>query len=334
MMQPVALVMAVSSILLCATIAEARGWRGIVPLHSTRSEVEKLLGPPTEQINSYSVFYRTPNETVLIYYAEGRPCGIGEKYSQWRVARNTVTGIFITPNPGSPLSHLSIDENRYRKFTGGHTPDTQYLSASEGELFTVFETVVKSISYFPAADDSYLECPGLPKANLTNCEYLPDAFDSLDDISLEQEKQRLDNFLVALLDKKAIAYIIAYGGKRARADEAMKRANRARQYLVDVRGFPNDHIKVIDGGYRQERALVLYVVFDGVCPPIPAPTVDPRDVEIIRGGRARKNCSSSRPSSSTMRKKFLKHIFMSTAEPSSAKRRRNQQPMGGKIEDL
>jgi hypothetical protein len=226
---------------------------------------------------------------VLIYYAEGRPCGIGEKYSQWRVARNTVTGIFVTPNPASRLSHLSIDENRYRKFTGGHTPDTQYISASEGELLTVFESVVKRISYFPAADDSYLECPGLPRATLINCEYLPDAFDSLGDISLEQEKQRLDNFFLTLLDKKAIAYIIAYGGKRARADEAMKRANRARQYLVNVRRFPNDHIKRIDGGYREERVLVLYVVFEGVCPPIATPTLDPRDVGIIRGGPARKN---------------------------------------------
>src|SRR5678815_1670750 len=104
----------------CAATAQANGWRGIVPLHSTRSQVEQLLGPPTEQSDMYSVVYKTPNETVEIDYAEGSPCGIGEKYSRWRVARNTVTSIFISPYPGSPLSRLSIDESRYKKFTVGH----------------------------------------------------------------------------------------------------------------------------------------------------------------------------------------------------------------------
>src|SRR5678815_3484380 len=104
-------------ILLCAATAQAKGWRGIVPLHSTRSQVEQLLGPPTEQSSTYSVVYKTPTETVEIYYADGSPCGIGEKYSRWRVARNTVLEIFITPFPGSPLSHFTVDESRYKKFT-------------------------------------------------------------------------------------------------------------------------------------------------------------------------------------------------------------------------
>jgi hypothetical protein len=273
---------AFSSILLFASTAEAKGWRGIVPLHSTRSQVEELLGPPTEQNTSYSVVYRTANETVVIYYAHGRPCGIGEKYSQWRVASNTVTDIFITPNPGSPLSQFTIDETRYKKFIGGHTSETRYINAREGEALTVVENEIRSINYFGAADDSYLGCPGLPVATNTNCEYLPSAFDSLGDIGFEQEKLFLDSFFLAIVDKKAMAYIIAYGGMRARPNEAKNRADRVRKYLVAVRRFPADHIKIIDGGYREKRDIVLYVVAEGVCPPTPSPTVDPRDVEIIK----------------------------------------------------
>ena len=86
-----------------------------------------------------------------------------------------------------------------------------------------------------------------------------------------------------------MAYIISYGGKRARPNEAKKRADRAKQYLIAVRHFPGDHINVIDGGYREKPDLVLYVVSEGMCPPIPSPTVDPRDVEIIAGRRKRKN---------------------------------------------
>lgn len=269
-------------IILCAATAEARGWRGIVPLHSTRSQVEQLLGPPTETINIYSVVYKTPHETVLIDYAKDRPCGIGERYSQWRVAPNTVIEIFVTPMPGSPLSQFTIDESGYKKLIRGHLSETRYVNAREGEALTVVGNEVRSITYFAASDDSHVECPGLPKADPTNCDYIPDAFDSLGEMGTEQERLFLDNFYVVLLEKKAMAYIIAYGGKHAHREEAKKRAERAKQYLVRVRHFPADHIKIIDGGYREKRDLNLYVVSEGVCPPTPFPTVDPRDVEFIK----------------------------------------------------
>jgi hypothetical protein len=285
--KPKALVVGFSLILVVAATAKAKGWRGIVPLHSTRSEVEKLLGPPTEETTSSAV-YVTPNETVVIYFANGHPCGIGAKYSPWRVAGNTVTKIFITPNPGSPLSQLSIDESRYKKFRAGHLSETRYIDDLEGEAVTVVGNEVRSIDYFAAAEDSHLECPGVRQTNPTNCEYLPDAFDSLGDIDFKQGKLLLDNFSVALLDKKAIAYIVAYGGTRARPGEAIKCANHAKQYLINVRHFPDDRINVIDGGYREKRELTLYVASEGVCPPIPTPTIDPRDVQIITGGREKR----------------------------------------------
>ena len=273
-------------ILLCAAVAQAKGWRGIVPLHSTRSQVEQLLGPPTEQSNAYSVVYITPNETIEIDYATGNPCGIGEKYSPWRVARNTVTNIYISPLPDSPLAKLSIDESRYKKIIVGHLSETRYINANEGEAFTMgFDNSVRSISYFPATDDSQLKCPGLPKADVTNCEYVRDPYASAGDVTFELDKFILDNFYVSLLKNKAIAYIIAYGGRRARPGEAKTRADRAKQYLVSVRRFPADHIKLIDGGYREKRDLELYVVSEGVCPPTPTPRVDPRDVEIVTRGR-------------------------------------------------
>lgn len=192
-------------IILCAATAVAQGWRGIVPLHSTRSQVEQLLGPPTEQSNPFSVVYKTPNETVEIDYANGYPCGIGEKYSAWLVARNTVTAIFITPHPGSILSQLSIDESRFKKFVVGHLSETQYVNDREGEVLSVVGNEVRNITYFPAKDDSHLQCPGFFKTNNTNCEYIPDPFASLGDTSFERDKFILDNFFIALLNKRATA---------------------------------------------------------------------------------------------------------------------------------
>jgi|GEM_PF-5137980 len=124
------------------------------------------------------------------------------KYSAWRVARNTVLEIYITPFPGSPLSHFTADESRYRKFIVGHLSETRYIDDREGDPWTmVVNDEVRSISYSPAADDLHLQCPGWPRVN-TNCEYIPDPYVSVGDIYFELDKFYLDNFYVVLSEKK------------------------------------------------------------------------------------------------------------------------------------
>lgn len=270
--------------------AEAKGWRGIVPLHSTRADVERLLGPPTEQHTEYSVVYRTENETLIINYAQGLPCGIGEKYGQWRVPRGTVESIFITPNMGSTLSQLKGDESKYNKRSGGDRPeDIYYTNDEEGETLRVFQDQVMEITYSPAASDAHLRCA--TGSSNEKCEDLaPPAFDSYGKLSQADERQRLDNFVIQLGDQKGSAgYIIAYGGKRARLREAIERAQRARDYLIKVRKFPRAKLKAIDGGYRDEATVELHVVRRDGCPPAATSTLDPRDVQIIKGARRKKN---------------------------------------------
>ena len=279
------------STLLTVPGAEAKGWRGIVPLHTTRAEVERLLGPPTEQQTEYSVVYRTENETVIIYYARGLPCGIGEKYGQWRVPRDTVESIFITPNMGSPLSKLTIDESKYKKSSGGHrAEDIYYVNEQDGESLRVFQNEVMDITYSPAASDENLRCAGISGSADKNCDGpAASRLDSYNPISQTREKALLDNFVITLNEQKGTGYIIGYGGKRSRVGEAIKQAQRARNYLIKVRNFPRGRLKAIDGGYREESSVELYVVPPGSCPPTATPTIDPRDVQIVKGVRHKKN---------------------------------------------
>lgn len=276
--------------LLAVPGAEAKGWRGIVPLHSTRADVERLLGPPTEQHSEYSVVYRTENETLIINYAQGLPCGIGEKYGQWRVPRDTVESIFIAPNMGSSLSQLKVDESKYKKRSGGDRPeDIYYINDEEGETLRVFQDQVMEITYSPAASDAHLRCA--TGSSNKKCEDLaPPVFDSYRKLSQVEEEQRLDNFVIAIGDQAGSAgYIIAYGGKRARLREAIERAQRARGYLIKVRKFSRAKLKAIDGGYRDEATVELHVVRPDGCPPAATPTIDPRDVQIIKGVQRKKN---------------------------------------------
>jgi hypothetical protein len=278
-----------SAVGFAASSADARGWHGIVPLHSTRADVERLLGPPTETIDTYSVTYRTPTENATIIYTAGLPCGIGAKYSQWKVPGDTVESIMITLIPPVPLSKLGIDESKYKKRSGGHLPQNiYYMNEQEGESIRVSRGEVQDIDYYGASSDDSLACAGLRRSRL-DCEGLtPPHFDFYGVINPEIEKLRLDNFSITLLDEKdRTGYIIVYAGPRARAGEAKAHAERAKNYLVTVRHFPASRLKAIDGGYREEPQVDLYVVPKGICPPSPIPTVDPRDVKVISASKPR-----------------------------------------------
>lgn len=269
------------------TLADAKGWRGIVPLRSTRTDVERLLGRPTQRLSEYSVFYRTPNESAIITYSKGLPCGIGENYSQWRVPRNSVESILVTPLKALPLSELRLEEGKYQKRSGGHRPeDIYYINEEDGESIRVFQEEVMAISYYPGTKETHLACPGLSPAPKGCQGPATPVFDSYGDVRFEQEQWLLDNFTIVLTsDRNKTGHIIAYAGKRARVGEARQRAKRAKNYIVKLRRFAANRLRAIDGGYREEPEVQLYVVPRGGCTPIPSPTVDPRDVHFIRNSR-------------------------------------------------
>ena len=106
--------------------------------------------------------------------------------------------------------------------------------------------------------------------------------DQYGDLDFEDEKARLDNLAIALMnDPTARGYIIAYGGRRGRAGEARRRADRAKEYIVNERGIEADRIVIIDGGFQEELRTELYTAPDGAAPPSPRPTVAPNEVELI-----------------------------------------------------
>ena len=283
---------AISLLWLCLTLpvsAQTLGWRGIVPLRSTRADVERILGPPERNISRYSALYRTSTETVMIQYAEGLPCGIGEKYSQWRVPRDTVENLLVTPLQTLHISDLKIDESKYEKQQGGHRrEDVYYINEQTGESLRVFMDEVQEISYVPGTSAKDLRCPGL--VSKRECRGLAVArFSSYGDVSLERERSLLDNFNIALKDEpNRTGVIIAYAGKRARLGEAKARAERAKNYLVKKRHFDSNRLTAVDGGYREDAKVELYIVPEGMCAPSPDPTVDPRDVKIVKTARSKR----------------------------------------------
>jgi hypothetical protein len=90
----------------------------------------------------------------------------------------------------------------------------------------------------------------------------------------KDENERLDKFTMELqMDPTAQAYIIAYGGRVSRAGDAQKLADKAKGYLVTKRGVDRDRIVTMDGGYREQPAIELWLVPSRASLPKPTPTI-------------------------------------------------------------
>ncbi|HWS87444.1 MAG TPA: hypothetical protein VN282_10790 [Pyrinomonadaceae bacterium] len=112
--------------------------------------------------------------------------------------------------------------------------------------------------------------------------------DEYGNIRFNDEKARLDNYAIELQnDPTAQGYLVCYGGRTGRTGEAQRRCDRAKNYLVNTRGITADRIVTVDGGYREELTVELWVVPSGATPPAASPTVDPSEVRPARAPRRR-----------------------------------------------
>jgi hypothetical protein len=108
-------------------------------------------------------------------------------------------------------------------------------------------------------------------------------FDVCCSCSFDDQKARLDNLAVELqADPTAMTYVIAYGGRTSRIGQADLLGARARDYLAANRGIDQSRVTVINGGFREEDCVELWIIPSGAVPPQPTPTVQAGDVRPIR----------------------------------------------------
>jgi hypothetical protein len=109
----------------------------------------------------------------------------------------------------------------------------------------------------------------------------PQKFDEFGDVTCEDELARLDNFTITVLNNPdSKAYVIVYGGRRGRRNEAKARAARMKFYLVKMRGMDAKRIVTLDGGFREELSTEFWLVRPGDSIPLPTPTIAPKDAKL------------------------------------------------------
>ena len=95
-------------------------------------------------------------------------------------------------------------------------------------------------------------------------------FDEFPDIQRNDEKARLDNFVIELQnDPSATAYVVIYPGRRSKRGEVQHHASRIVDYMVNSRGIDETRIVTLVGSARNELFVELWVTPRGATPPNP-----------------------------------------------------------------
>jgi hypothetical protein len=262
------------AMLALANTVQASGWRGIIPLHSTRSDVVRLLGVSPDANNLRSKYY-LKNEDVYIVFSDSNFCSA----DSMQVPVGTVLLVQVTPKTEIGLTDLGVDRKRLRQFDPSSPPDMGfegYIDEEDGVVIRTHKGRVDEIAYIAAAKDRSL-CPRYYETSEAFVqilvEGLPRKFDEYSNISFSDEKARLDNFAIYLQKDEPTfkGYVIVYPGQHMRLSKAQARAKRAKHYLVTVRGINAERIVTVSGGCRERLEIELYALPPNISAPIPYP---------------------------------------------------------------
>ena len=133
--------------------AFAKSWRGIVPLRSTRADVEKILGKPTAANHVYKIGAGTVDVTYSQQRCEhNAPSGWGS----WNVPLDTV--INLSFDADFLVSDLKIRNLEKYRLRTDNSVSAEYRLPVEGIQYSVKGDRVVRITYGPTDKDKNLRC--------------------------------------------------------------------------------------------------------------------------------------------------------------------------------
>ena len=111
-------------------------------------------------------------------------------------------------------------------------------------------------------------------AQTTSSEADPVKLDEYGDLTTDDEAAHLDLFAEALSKQPDLrGYIVAYNELNMERGSYLRRIYGIHKYLSEARGIDPNRVVVIDGGYKEKFATELWLIPNGVAPPIPKPTI-------------------------------------------------------------
>ena len=152
-------------IFLCVSSSTAKEWCGIVPLHSTRADVERLLKAKPVRCGGNACLYNLSDKTIFALYADEPTCRNDDATTSWKVPADTVIQFTINFKTPQPYSALDVDVTKYDRVPDKELHGIVYLSDyAQGVRMETSGDMVRAITYYPAATEDNLRCtPKLPE---------------------------------------------------------------------------------------------------------------------------------------------------------------------------
>jgi hypothetical protein len=134
---------------LVAEFQKSAQWKRIVLMHSTRKDVESLLGPSKN--SGYIASYPVEDGTLNVEYYPYRYCE-PRGDADWNLPQWAVLELTYRPDHPSKLQSLKLDLSKFRKTSESFdAPDlVSYVNNEEGVDYTFQEDgTLNDIRYFP-----------------------------------------------------------------------------------------------------------------------------------------------------------------------------------------
>ena len=195
---------------------------------------------------------------IITYTVDVAYSGTSPLRYNWKV---TPSSARIISGQGTPT--LNVDS------TGlGSQRITATLTADDGSSYPECSQTVQAVSVVTPLEKKII---------------VAREFDECNSCSYDNQKARLDNLAVELQnDPSTRAYILAYGGRTSPYERGNQLMIRARDYLIMQRGIDASRIVSVNGGFREEDSVELWIVPSGAAAPTPTPTVQAGDVKPVR----------------------------------------------------
>jgi hypothetical protein len=137
----------------------AKEWCGIVPLHSTRADVERIIKTKPVRCGGKACLYDLSDKTVFALYADEPTCRNDDATTSWKVPADTVIQITVNFKTPQPFSALDIDVTKYDRVPDKELHGLVYLTDyAQGVRMETSGDMIRAITYYPAATEDHLRC--------------------------------------------------------------------------------------------------------------------------------------------------------------------------------
>ena len=236
-------------------------WRGIIPLKSERSDVEKILNEPLRQ-NCSDCIYETASERVYVFYSKA-VCK-GGAVNGWNVPEDTVISFTVYPRNGKTFSASDVKDDVPLYYS--HDSFILQQKAVAYTLNRLTSSIVR-ISFLPSVSDNHLRCAGYPAYNPAGSIYTPDAAFG--------EKDAVKNLDVLVAESAGapvgVTYVIVYADDTMSEQSYERLLKKYEAHLYKKRLASRERIRIVRGGKRDRFSISVYNLAKNMPPPVPSP---------------------------------------------------------------